>query len=349
MPVKKTHRQYLKAAAELVIGILIVVIAVTALNYTSVAYKGVTLPEGWAIIQPPGEVSTLVIVNDTVWTGGKDGLILINRFNRTRVAVPGNPPPFGFVRAIIQDHEGRVWVGHDGGLARYDAGGWQVLSGSENGSYPFPEALSLLDTRSGTIWAGSRSGIAWYRDGSWHKESPDEGFRLATTDVLFEDRDGTILIGSADPNRGGLYMFTNGTWTYYSGENGLPHQSVRMISQSRDGTIWIATGFSNQGGLLRIQQGNWTILLKRDGLSADNARSVYEDSQGRLWVGSEYDGIAIRNGTTWRILTTANGLAGNELKAVQEDDSGGYWLGTSGGLNWIRSGDLVISCGCKSS
>jgi ligand-binding sensor domain-containing protein len=349
MPDEKVPRKYIKAVAELVIGILIVIIAVAALHYTSVAYKGVTLPEGWAIIQPPGEVSTLVIVNDTVWTGGKDGLILIDRINKTRIPVQGNPPPFGFVRSVMRDRDGRIWVGHDGGLARFDADGWHVLSGSENGSYPFAEALSLLETQSGTIWAGSRGGIAWYGGGTWHEVSPDGGLRLASTDVLFEDRNQTIWIGSADPNRGGLYTLSNGIWTYYSGENGLPHQSVRMVAQSRDGTTWIATGFSDQGGLLIIQNGNRTILSKKEGLSADNARSVYEDSQGRLWVGSEYDGVAISNGTSWRIITTANGLAGNELKVVQEDDSGGYWLGTSGGLNWVRSGDLVLSCGCKSS
>ena len=301
-----------KPVAELLVGIIIVIIVVAVLHYTSAAYKGVSLPEGWEIIKPPDDVSTLIIANDTVWTGGKDGLILIDRFNKTRIPIPGNPPPFGFVRSIIRDHEGRIWVGYDGGLARYDTDGWHILSGSENGSYPFTEALSLLETRSGNIWAGSRGGLASYRNGSWHTESPVGGFRLATTNVLFEDRDQTIWVGSADPNKGGLYTLANGTWTYYSGENSLPHQAVRMITESRDGTIWVATGFSNEGGLLRIQNGNRTILTKQDGLSADNSRSVYEDSQGRLWVGSEYDGIAVKNGTMWRIITTANGLAGNE-------------------------------------
>lgn len=349
MPDKMALIRYGKPVLELVIGIVIVILVVTALNYTSLAYKEISVPEGWAIIHPPNEVSTLVIVNDTIWTGGKDGLVLINRFNKTRVPIPGNAPSFGFVRAIIRDHTGGIWVGHDGGLARYNTGGWYVLSGSQNWSYPFPEALSLLETQDGAIWAGARGGIARYGNGSWQVESPKGGLRLATVDVLFEDQDRTIWIGSADPNNGGLYTLLNGKWTFYSGENGLPHQAVRMVSEDRNGTIWVATGFSNQGGLLRIQHGNWTVLSKRDGLSADNARSIYEDSQGRLWVGSEYDGIAIQNGTTWRILTTTNGLAGNELKVVKEDGDGAYWLGTSGGLNWIRSGDLVVSCGCTSS
>ena len=122
-----------------------------------------------------------------------------------------------------------------------------------------------------------------------------------------------------------------------------------MIYQDREGAVWIATGFSTQGGLLRIQNGKWTVMEKEDGLAADNSRAVYEDSLGRLWVGSEYDGIAIRNGTTWRIVTTKNGLAGNELKTVKEDSDGGYWLGTSGGLNWVKSGKDVISCGCTTT
>lgn len=349
MPERKAFKSYAKPVAELVAGVVIVVIIVTLLHYTLAAYKGTSLPEGWALIRPPDEVSTLVIVNDTVWTGGKNGLVLISRTNKTRVPVPGDPPPFGFVRAIIMDSQGRIWVGHDGGLARYDSGVWHILSGGGQDSYPFNEALSLHETKSGRIWAGSREGIAWFGDGSWHRESPDGGLRLATTDVLYEDSHQALWIGSADPNRGGLYRFMNGSWAYYSVDNGLPHQAVRMILESRDGAILIATGFSDQGGLLRIQGDKHSVLLKTDGLAADNSRSVYEDSKGRLWVGSEYDGIAIRDNGNWSIITTANGLAGNELKVMKEDETGGYWLGTSGGLNWVRSGEYLVSCGCSSS
>ena len=90
MPGSKGIKPYIRPITELIIGVLIIIIAVFAINYTTLVYKGNSLPEGFAIIRPPGEVSTLIIENDTVWTGGKEGLVLISRSGKTRVPLPGN-------------------------------------------------------------------------------------------------------------------------------------------------------------------------------------------------------------------------------------------------------------------
>ena len=54
---------------------IIILILQNLLGYVQVQ----SAPPGWQILRPPHEVSTLIIVNDTVWTGGKEGVILIDR------------------------------------------------------------------------------------------------------------------------------------------------------------------------------------------------------------------------------------------------------------------------------
>ena len=121
-------------AGYLITGILIIagimVILQSLLGFVEVH----TTPSGWQIIRPPDEVSTLVIENDTVWTGGKNGVIIINRSTSARTSIPEPSPSFGYVRQIMRDRNGWIWVGHDSGLARFRNGSWQVVCTSSGSS-----------------------------------------------------------------------------------------------------------------------------------------------------------------------------------------------------------------------
>jgi len=290
-------------------------------------------PAGWQIIRPPQEVSTLIIENDAVWTGGKDGVILIGRSTGTRISTPGNPPSFGYVRQIFRDQDGGIWVGHDGGLARFRNGSWQVIAPAPG--VPFSKVLSLAQRHDGTIIAGTDTDVLSYREDCWTSLLGQDAPTIASADVLLEDRNGDLWVGCGQPTRGGLYRLNGTTWSAFTISDGLPHQSVRGIAQARDGTLWVATGFSRQGGAALYSGDKWTNLTMQDGLAGESTRSVYEDAAGRMWVGSEYDGIAVGTFGSWEVLTEKDGLAGYEVKIMTQDPDGTYWLGTNSGLNRI--------------
>ena len=137
---KNTRRERLGAAGQLLAGILVIVIIILILQNLLGYVQVQSAPPGWQILRPPHEVSTLIIVNDTVWTGGKEGVILIDRNSGTRIGTPGNVPSFGYVRQILRDRDGGIWVGHDGGLARYRNSSWEVM-------VPAPEGTVLKGTQ----------------------------------------------------------------------------------------------------------------------------------------------------------------------------------------------------------
>lgn len=320
-------------------GILIIVAVILVAGFLLSHVQMLSTPAGFTIIRPPDEVSTILVDGDIVWTGGKGGVILFDRINRSRQLLPPGAPEFGYVRGIGKDPGGSVWIAHDGGIARFSQNAWTVFD--EHTGAPFSKALSVISRADGSIWVGTEGKIVQYTNGSWIEIVPPPSITLASADALLFDSSGDLWIGCGSSTHGGLFRYNGRNWTVYGMDNGLPHPVVRDVTESADGAIWVATGFANHGGAARYYGGNWTAFTTSDGLAGPSTRSVYEDKSGRMWIGSEYDGVLLRNKTSDRILTKKDGLAGNEVKVVREDQEGTFWIGTEGGLSVINATVLL--------
>jgi ligand-binding sensor domain-containing protein len=338
MPLKKIQT-YTRSALQLACGILIIALVIVVLQTMTGVMQVQGTPPGWTIIRPPGEVSTLVIVNDTVWTGGKDGVILVDRLSGAGRKPPGNAPAFGYVRQILQDRQGWIWVGHDGGLACYRQGSWDVVAPAPG--VPFIKVLSLAERRDGAIIIGTDGEVYSFNGREWQSLLNSPG-SLASADVLYEDNNGDLWAGCGSPAHGALYRLSGTTWTPFTVSNGLPHPAVRAITADKNGSVWVATGYSRMGGAARFDGKNWIGLTRADGLAGESTRSVYQDMSGRMWIGSEYDGIAVGTPGSWKILTEKDGLAGYEVKVMAQDPDGTFWLGTNHGLSRIEPGSLGL-------
>jgi len=322
-------------AGHLVAGILIIAVLVIILQAAHGYVQIKSTPPGWEIIRPPAEVSTLIIDNDTLWTGGKEGIILISRMNRSRIPLPEGAPPTSYVRQILRDHTGTIWIGHDGGLVKYANASWQIIAPGPG--VPFTKVLSLAERSDGTIVAGTETDVYMDDVSGWRSLHTMGMPEIASADVLLAARSGDLWVGCGALMRGALYRLNGTLWQTYTVSDGLPHPAVRALTETDDGTIWVATGYSRNGGAARYSHGVWTNLTRVDGLAGESTRSVFLDTRGRIWFGSEYDGIAVRDDSTWKILTEKEGLAGNEVKTMVQDNEGVYWLGTNGGLSRISS------------
>jgi ligand-binding sensor domain-containing protein len=330
---EKRYRDLVVNAGYLVAGILIIVVIVLILQ-AAIGYMQVkSTPPGWEIIRPPAEVSTLFIDNDTVWTGGKEGIVLINRTTRERINLPAGAPPVSYVRQIFRDHTGSIWIGHDGGLIRFTNGSWQIVAPGPG--IPFIKVLSLAENKDGSIIAGTETDVFVNNGNGWQSLRSLGMPHIALAEVLLVSRSGDLWVGCGDPMRGALLRFDGTSWHPYTTNDGLPHPAVRALAEDPNGAVWAATGYSRRGGAARFLGGSWTNFTTADGLAGESTRSVFTDRQGRIWIGSEYDGIAVGSEGRWKILTEKDGLAGNEVKTMVQDDTGAYWLGTNNGLSWI--------------
>jgi ligand-binding sensor domain-containing protein len=290
------------------------------------------VPDGWMNLRPPKDVMALLEVGETIWSGGRDGVYVIERSSGVVLEELEADLPLRYVTAVVGDGK-RIWVGHAAGLSRYQDGTWQTLTTQDG--LPDDAVLDLWISPQTGLWVGTENGLANLDQGEWTIYSTDDGLASNTVSVLYEDSSGRLWAGNSIDPSGGLSCLVDGHWVIYSTGDGLAHQVVNAILEETDGTLWIATGFSSRGGLSRFDDEQWTTISKDDGLAGEKVRSVFLDLAGVLWVGSEYDGIAFSTGPSWAVLTPKEGLSGWEVKAMVQDIEGTLWLGTENGLTRI--------------
>ena len=292
------------------------------------------LPQGWLVIRPPHEVSALAIQGDTIWAGGKDGLYAIDRQSGTLLPRPADAPPIRYVSDLLLDSHDRLWIAHQRGVSIYAAEGWRSLSEAE-GLLPGP-AKALWEDRQGAVWIGGEAGVVRYDGQAFASFTMEDGLGLPSVDVIVQDSQGLLWFGSSSPTHGGLSRYDGSAWVTFPAGAVLIHPSVNDIIETTDGALWVATGFASRGGAMRLKDGEWTSLTTKEGLAGEKVRSLFQDRDGRLWFGSEYNGVAVTDGSKWVILTPDDGVADLEVKEMVQDTDGVYWLGTADGVSRIE-------------
>ncbi len=333
LPAAPPRRSY-AAFVQFGVGVLVVV---DVSGWARQSVPRPVVPRGWAIVRPPHEVSALAVQGDVVWAGGQDGLAAIDR--RTADLLPPAPaqPLLRSVKALLLDRHNQLWIAHGAGLMRYAGGRWTAFS--QRDGLPEGAAGALLEDRQGLLWIGYEKGVARFDGQSFQPLATPDGLVLTAVDTIFQDREERLWFGSSSPTHGGLWSYRAGSWRGYSTRDGLAHNSVNAIIQDHTGALWFATGFSNRGGATRLSEGRWDTWTRREGLPGEKVRSIFEDQAGSLWFGSEYEGLAIYDGSRWRRLSPKQGLAGWEVKQVVQDVDGVYWLATEDGVTRIPNWD----------
>jgi len=299
---------------------------------------------GWQTIRPPHEVSALAIQGDAVWAGGDEGVFLIDRVSgELRGALP-HDPPFRQVRALLVDRQGRLWIGSQMGLWRYDGQEWEAYS-IEDG-LPDVRVNALMVDEAGHIWVGTWGGAAVWDGGRWGLVTTADGLLDNMVNVMLEDRQGCLWFGSYVAPRGGLSVLCGDSWQHFTTGQGLPHNNITSLLEDSADRIWVGTGLLDRGGAATFLRGPGGWRLERtwgpvDGLAGEKVRSLFQDEAGFLWIGSEYDGVALFQARVQRVLAETDGLADPEVKVIMQDEDGGLWLGTRDGLSRITAQGLA--------
>ena len=323
---------------SLVAGLVIIFLTLTRLPGNIVQGAQPTEPAGWSVFRPPTDVYALAIGPGSVWAGGKDGVMRLDPQSGKAFETVQCDQKLEYVRALLLDADGTLWIGHDGGLSRKDADGCVTLT--EKDGLPDKRVNALLRDRAGQLWVGTWGGAAVLSGGTWRTLRVRDGLLVDMVNVIMQDVQGAMWFGSMVAPQGGVSILSNGRWQYLTTANGLPHNNVQGLAQDRQGAVWAATGLLDRGGTARLTQSGeqWSVAQVFDvqtGLAGNKGRSLLVDQAGRLWVGSEYDGLARQTPSGWEILTTKDGLSHNEIKVMKLDESGNLWIGTRDGLTRI--------------
>ncbi len=334
------RRVLLGALALLVVVVLAYLVAAQPWMAT-----GPETRPGWSVLRPPHDVNALVLFEDKVLAGGRDGLVALDPQSGAVVPLGAGIPEMAYVKALLVDRTGTLWVGHRTGLARRDATGWSETAVSA--STPPGPIAALVELSDGQILAGGEAGLASVSSGALVTMPLPAPHAHGGVSALFEDAAGRLWIGFSSPTQGGLLVKTGEIWRELTRDDGLVHLSINAIAADSRGRLLVASGYSGRGGGCRLDDlydlGSWTCLQADDGLASDMVRLIAEDSHGQSWYGSEFKGIAVARDGLFSRFGPADGLAGTELKAFVEDLEGNLWLGCDKGLTRIASSASLVA------
>ncbi|MEO7676732.1 MAG: two-component regulator propeller domain-containing protein, partial [Verrucomicrobiota bacterium] len=282
-----------------------------------------------------------------IWIGTGGGGLNVLRERRARIL---NPPDLWQGRSVLSTfiHGHEAWAGTEGaGLYHYDLAEkiWKNFGEPDGLTNSF--VWSVLQTRREKLFVGTWDGGIFERgtsdagqgissvahvSGSPFNRPPALAEISAPVTALFEDRDGSLWIGTGV----GLQHFQDGKLMGLIGSDRLVLPDVRAITQSADGAIWFGM-FG--GGLGRVQNGVVKQFQKRDGLGSDFVECLMAE-ENTLWIGTGDNGICrFKNGEFFTI-NFERGLPNNVLCSLADDGLGNFWLATHRGISRVGKSDL---------
>ncbi len=154
---------------------------------------------------------------NTLMLGSLNGL-------KTRLSV-GHELPGSRIQALLADHEGCLWIGTNGGLARWSGGKLERLPVTD----PLASAsvLAMMEDREGNLWVGTETGgLHILRDQRFKALTARDGLSSDNTTAVVEDRTGALWVGTGG---GGLNVVRTGE----AGKTVISGYSVRERAAER--------------------------------------------------------------------------------------------------------------------
>lgn len=237
--------------------------------------------------------------------------------------------PHPVATALVQGHDGFIWIGTQGGLARWDGYRFKAYKADPSvpGSLPATWIQTLHVDSAGRLWVGTTSG------------------RLARYDSL-HDRFDTVSLGLkagqihvaaiVDDGRGGLWIGTDDGLRHLdakarlvgavrSGLQGLPSGRTQAILRDRSGTLWVGTAT----GLVRRSAGATVFVPIPLGGMMRGVSALFEGEDGRLWIGTVRNGLFMidrRHGEPRAIGEDAH-LPPSAVSSIREVGPHEIWAG----------------------
>jgi len=213
------------------------------------------------------------------------------RLTAGRIDCLTQPFTDNLVRCLLEDKEGRMWVGTSAGLVRVDG---HAVHPVATGEVRTLTVTSLAEGPSGTLWVGTTSGLAQVENGAFRRVTIGGKPHADHVMSLLADADGTLWLATTDA---GLQRLRAGRLASVTSRQGLPNDTVLSVRDDGTGRIWISTG----QGILAIARGDLEAAL--DGRSARISAisiteaeglhdrecsggvqpSVWQGRDGRLW------------------------------------------------------------------
>ncbi len=252
----------------------------------------------------------------TLWIGTEGGGVVSYRNRSFRWWSAADGLTNGYVRALREDDRGRIWMGSDDGLFRWEAGRIERVDG--RAGIPSSSIHSIFEDRQRRMWAGGYHFLCF--DGHRTTEFHLPGGLTDNVKSILETRDGTIWVGTVS----GLQKSTagaGGAAPVFTRVKEI-HSTVRTLLEDDDGALWIGTIGE---GLIRYQNGNFSTLPA--GMPSNTILSSFSGSEHNVWIGTQA-GLVRLNKTAATTVVLPD-FADADFGTISADRDGSLWVSSS--------------------
>ena len=260
---------------------------------------------------------------------------------RDEKSLPGN-----YVKDILRDSSGNLWVGTDNGLAKYNEQTENFATYKnkiyDKTSLVNDEVFSIQEDESGLIWVGTYAGISMFDPNTnieHYKKDPFDENSISDNSIhgIYEDKDSLLWVGT---NSKGVNVINRKNYNVKhlnktSKDYPISDDNINDVV-GIDNKIFIAT----KNGLNEVDKDLKTINIynTEDGICNNNITALFADSKKNVWIGTA-NGISVLNTNTNEIIDitdilTNHNIEDQYIKVIYEDSKGNYWVGCfiDGGL-----------------
>lgn len=266
------------------------------------------------------------------------------------------------VQAIIQSHDGMLWIGTQDGLVRFDGIDFQIFSQDEYPGLAHPYINSLAEDGNGRVWVGTEQGVSLVEAGRIRHIQPATGMDPGPVREIAHDPNRNIIWAAAD---NGLFRIdlTNGitmsrhdgidtplfsvtvgpSGQVFAGGRGEIWTTGRNTShrhalgpgdetlEVRDLTVRDEQLWQGMASGLRVAPVNTPTEWTERFLDTREVESLLFDSDDNLWV-STVSGLFRKRPDSRELISVVTDSISEAawLRDLHEDRSGNLWVGTHG-------------------
>jgi signal transduction histidine kinase/ligand-binding sensor domain-containing protein/CheY-like chemotaxis protein len=240
-----------------------------------------------------------------LWIGTGFG---VSRLENETITTPHQPATVrSGVRVVLEDREGKLWVGTmKQGLEVFEHGTWTHY-GVEDGLGSLAVRELYQDSR-GAVWVGTWGGLTRFENGKTTLFNVRSGMPHDSTTVVYEDEQNTLWVGSP----AGLARLKDGAITAFGADAGIV-SGVEQITGDLKGNLWLGT----ESGILRVSRAeldtykgphgppiNVVHYGLDDGLPSSTCTTsthplAMRSRDGRQWFATER-GLAVLEAGSWK-------------------------------------------------
>ena len=272
-----------------------------------------------------------------------------------------------FVRAILEDREGNIWVGTNNGLDRFrktnlvpvvlpfklsyavlaagDAGdAWvqhlavmvRIHGGRADRGHPVPwQAVYAYRDPAGVIWWLWEDAIYRYNTGNYTRVALPPSFpKPYSAALMAATKDGFGVLWLA-AEREGLFYLEKGRWQRLETASEFANLSPRAAFTDSMGRAWF--GYE-EGTIIILEHENIQRVFPANDSPVGSVRAI--NGRGpHIWVGGEL-GLTFFDGNRFRRIVPADVETFGSVLGVEETSNGSLWLAESRGVIQVPASEV---------